>query len=82
MKGKIRKIADCPNSKHPEHIKPGTVIEGEYYGLPIVGQPFYIGNTRTSKVTEIISPIRFKTLNSIYEFILEEPASPDETAEL
>jgi hypothetical protein len=75
----VRKVDSLLEMEHPNGIKVGYEAEGPYLGQePVVGQCFYIsrdnGLFRTSTVQEIISPTRFRTLNSIYEWsVYEKP---------
>ena len=70
---RLTKLKEAENPTHPNNIKEGFAREGEFVESPVVGEPFYIGNFITSKVTEILSDNTFKTLNSIYRWEVLEP---------
>lgn len=74
MKVILRKIEDCENPVHPDHIQPGFVKVGYSHKAPQVGQCFHVSEWVTSEVQEVISNKKFRTLNSIYEWgeIFEE----------
>jgi hypothetical protein len=79
MKIKLTKIhelmdAEVPNNIQVGEIRIGTINESsEHLQMPKIGQRFALtgtGNTIgfiTSKVTKIISPTIFQTLNSVYK---------------
>lgn len=71
MKIKCKKIKIATDAENPNNFAPiGAEYEGEFNGFPVVGECFFCGNLRTSRVTEIISHNIFKTMNSYYEFVL------------
>lgn len=80
---RIKKLEEVENPRHPNNIEVGFekigscpdvfVWNGSVFGEPIIGNRFFVDYDRgqtwsTSKVVEIISPNRFRTLNSIYEW--------------
>jgi hypothetical protein len=66
---RIVKLKEVENAKHPNNIKEGFAIEGEYIDSPCVGGVFWVGNFwRTSIVQEVLDDNKFRTLNSIYQF--------------
>lgn len=65
---RIEKISDeVFNGKHPNEINVGYISEGKLYYDLIVDDCCYVGNLRTSAVTEILSEDTFRTRNSIYK---------------
>jgi len=72
MKVLIRKLQDCDNTKHPNHIESGFEIEVETrYPKPITSErypPDYYWST--SVVTKILDDNTFQTLNSIYQYTI------------
>ena len=69
-KYKLTKISDDVfNNEHPNGINEGYVKTGEVWnGLPKLGNNFFIGTLRTSKVTsELDENGIFKTKNSTYK---------------
>ena len=70
---RAKKVEDTMfNGNHPNGINTGAVRGGWELKEPTIGEPYVLLDGpdrwfRTSLVTEIISPTRFKTLNSVYE---------------
>ena len=70
----IRKVDNLLEGSHPNNINVGYEKEGLYQGqTPVVGQSFYVLGydgrmLATSAVEEILSPTRFRTHNSVYEW--------------
>ena len=69
---KVTKVEDTRFSgHHPNGVDVGRVEIGFEIESPIVGERYFIDGPMkwfiTSKVTEIISPTKFKTENSVYE---------------
>lgn len=46
----------------------GSIVVGDCYDRPTVGEPFYVGMWATTKVTEVLSEDTFKTSNSVYKW--------------
>jgi len=67
----IRKLEEAENPLHPNNIEVGFEKIGKFVENPEIGKGFFVGyNWVTSRVTEIISENKFRTLNSIYEWKL------------
>jgi len=68
---KLEKIEELSDAKNWNNIEVGFVKTGQFVEPPKVGEPFYLGLTwRTSRVTEIIDSNTFKTMNSIYSWVI------------
>ena len=72
----ITKLKELKDAKHPNNIEVDfttTIAVNDFmFHKPRVGESFSLRSSHegffTSKVTEIISPTKFKTLNSIYSW--------------
>lgn len=64
----LRKVEELKDAFHKGNIDIGFKKEGNELVPPTLGEAYWVGNAwRTSPVIEIISPTKFKTMNSIYE---------------
>ena len=68
----IVKIKEAYDPTHPEHIEVGRRFEGPYFSPPKVGERFWIGDTATSTVKELLPDNCFRTHNSIYRLVVDE----------
>jgi len=72
----ITKLSEGDNPLHPNNIDEGythtDVTNSKEIVDPEIGLCFYVGSFRTSRVTEIVSKNIFKTMNSIYQWKVNE----------